>query len=178
MTYHRRGKQGDARADIDKQQQFTAAPASPSHPNGDHIPSPVVVAARHSPPTANSTTSESRSAEPLLPSLTAADINASPSGVSPTNAALERSIDTTAPESDKLNVALREIDRLKEQLAEAVGPQVTGLRKRGGATASNAVAGAEVAVDKVKQVAASSGVPIEVVGALVLAVFILTYLFF
>jgi hypothetical protein len=52
------------------------------------------------------------------------------------------------------------------------------LRKRGGAVASDVKAGAETAVEKTKEVAQSSGVPIEVVGALVLAVFVLTYLFF
>lgn len=39
--------------------------------------------------------------------------------------------------------------------------------------------GAETAVEKTKEVvAAAQGVPIEVVGGLLLAVFVLTYLFF
>ncbi|ORX34575.1 PapD-like protein [Kockovaella imperatae] len=161
---------GDQSRMMDESQVF-AAPASPSHPHTDHVPSP-----------ATATSSESRSAPPSAvkaddpPSLTAEDI--ATSGASPTNVALEQSTATTSSPDDKLNVALREIDRLREKLAELEGPTVTGLRKRGGAAASNAVAGAEVAVEKVKEVAANSGVPIEIVGALVLAVFVLTYLFF
>ena len=158
------------------QQVFAAAPASPTQANGDHL-SPVAPA-DGTPATAKSTSSDrSIPNEPPLPALTAKDIDAS--GVSPTNASLEQSLAATTSGEDKLNLALREIDRLREKLAEAQGPLVTGLRKRGGAAASTAVAGAETAVEKVKEVHNSSaGVPIEIAGALMLAVFVLTYLFF
>jgi hypothetical protein len=92
---------------------------------------------------------------------------------------LEKSLSNgTSVAQDKYNAALQEIEKLKAQVADGLGPTVTGLRKRGGAVASDVKAGAETAVEKTKEVAQSSGVPIEVVGALVLAVFVLTYLFF
>ncbi|WVQ81009.1 hypothetical protein IAT38_003116 [Cryptococcus sp. DSM 104549] len=103
-----------------------------------------------------------------LPPLTAAS-----AGV--TNAALEKSLASTTSDSDKLAVALKEIEKLRADLDEARGPNVTGLRKRGGA------AGGESAVEKpaaAVQAAAQQGVPLEVVVALVAGVFVLTYLFF
>lgn len=60
--------------------------------------------------------------------------------------------------------------------AQAAGPNVTGLRKRGGA-----VAGGETLVDKAKEVTATSGAqgfPVEIVVALCVGVFVVTYLFF
>ena len=152
---------------------FAAAESSPtygSYANGDNKPPvpPAVPDASPSP--------ASRELEPSLPSLSAQDIGGS-TGVSPTNAALELSLAATTSDSDKLNVALKEVDRLRAQLAEAQGPQVTGLRRRGGTDGVRA--GAETAVEKTKEVVAGNqGVPIEVVGALMLAVFALTYLFF
>lgn len=69
---------------------------------------------------------------------------------------------------------------MKAQLKdESSGPQVTGLRRRGNAAAGQAKEGAEVMVDKAKEVLATSqGVPVEVVAALVVGVFVMTYLFF
>ena len=143
---------------------FAAAESSPT-------PAPPVAAplgASISPASETTNTKE-------LPSLTAQDIGLT-KGPSPTDAALEKSVETTTTDTDKLAVALQEIERLKTQLAEAVGPQVTGLRKRGGAVAQ---AGAETAVEKTKEVVnAAQGVPVEVVGGLLVAVFVLTYLFF
>jgi hypothetical protein len=106
-----------------------------------------------------------------IPSLSAADVAAI--GV-PTNVAFEKSLDATTSDSDKLIVALAEIERLKAQVTEAQGPTVTGLRKRGGAGADAAGAKTTTAVAP----AAASGVPVEVCAGLVFAVFVLTYLFF
>ncbi|ODN75843.1 hypothetical protein, variant 3 [Cryptococcus amylolentus CBS 6039] len=106
--------------------------------------------------------------EPALPPLSAADIQ-------PTNAALEKSLSATTSDSEKLAVALKEIERLKAEVAEKTGPQVTGLRKRG------VQGGADTIVEKPVQaaaVAAQQGVPLEVVVGLVAGVFVLTYLFF
>ncbi|WWD22278.1 hypothetical protein CI109_106769 [Kwoniella shandongensis] len=100
-----------------------------------------------------------------------------PSDVGVTNNALEQSLAATTSDSDKLSVALKEIDRLRAELEEARGPQVSGLRKRGGA----AVSGAETAVEKAKEavgVSGTQGVPLEVVVGLVVGVFVMTYLFF
>jgi hypothetical protein len=97
--------------------------------------------------------------------------------VSPTNASLEQSLATTTSDSEKLKLALKEIDRLRSDLEEARGPQATGLRKRGGATSG--ASGPEVAVEKAKEVIqGNQGVPIEVVAGLVVAVFVMTYMFF
>lgn len=75
-------------------------------------------------------------------------------------------------------MALKEIDKLRSDLEEARGPQATGLRKRGGAGAATGT-GAEVAVEKAKEiVAGNQGVPVEVVAGLVVAVFVMTYMFF
>lgn len=75
-------------------------------------------------------------------------------------------------------MALLEIDRLRKDLDEAKGPQATGLRRRGGGAATDGTA-TEVAVEKAKQVVqGNQGVPIEVVAGLVLAVFVMTYMFF
>jgi hypothetical protein len=113
--------------------------------------------------------------EPLLPAFSAADINKA--GVSPTNASLEQSLATTTSDSEKLQLALKEIDKLRSELDEARGPQATGLRKRGGASIT--ASGAEVAVEKAKEVIqGNQGVPIEVVAGLVVAVFVMTYMFF
>ncbi len=71
---------------------------------------------------------------------------------------------------------MAEIDKLRAQLSEAQSPSVTGLRKRGGATAGS---GAETAVKKVKEaVSRQQGVPLEICVGLVVGVFVLTYLFF
>lgn len=118
------------------------------------------------------------SSQPPLPSLTASDIEGL--GASPTNVALEQSLASTTSESDKLNIALKEIDKLRTQLAEAQGPQVTGLRRRGtGGAAGEVQAGAETVIEKAKEVVAgSNGVPLEVVVGVAVGVFVLTYLFF
>lgn len=157
------------------QQLFSAAESSTpvTATNGDAKSSPtsVPVPSHAEPP---SLSSNAAVVEPPLPSLTAAAI--SEKGPSPTNAAFERSLNATTSDAEKLKVALAEIERLQAQLAEAQGPQVTGLRKRGGASTSATV---DTAVEKAKEVvAASQGVPVEVVGALLFAVFVLTYLFF
>jgi hypothetical protein len=90
---------------------------------------------------------------------------------------LEQSLATTTSDSEKLQLALKEIDKLRSDLDEARGPQATGLRKRGGASTSGT--GAEVAVEKAKEiVAGNQGVPIEVVAGLVVVVFVMTYMFF
>lgn len=64
----------------------------------------------------------------------------------------------------------------------ADGPQVTGLRRRGGGSvAQQAGEKAEVAVAKAKeavQQGASQGVPLEVVVGLVVGTFVMAYLFF
>jgi ElaB/YqjD/DUF883 family membrane-anchored ribosome-binding protein len=117
--------------------------------------------------------------QPKLPSLSAADIQGT--GASPTNAALEQSLVNTTSDSEKLSVALKEIDRLRAQLAEAQGPQVTGLRKRGTGAGSDVAAGAETVVEKAKEMVGttgSQGVPLEAVVGVAVVVFVLTYLFF
>ena len=73
---------------------------------------------------------------------------------------------------------MEEIESLRRQLNDASSPTVTGLRKRGGATSTGS-ANVDTVVEKAKDVVAGSqGVPVEVVGGLLLAVFVLTYLFF
>ncbi|WVQ76443.1 hypothetical protein IAR50_006110 [Cryptococcus sp. DSM 104548] len=107
--------------------------------------------------------------EPALPPLSASDIQ-------PTNAALEQSLSATTSDSEKLAIALKEIERLKAEVAESKGPQVTGLRKRGVQGGA-----ADTIVEKPVQAAAAAaqqGVPLEVVVGLVAGVFVLTYLFF
>jgi hypothetical protein len=100
-------------------------------------------------------------------------------GASPTNVALEQSLINTTSDSDKLNVALKEIDKLRAQLAEAQSPQVTGLRKRGTGAGDDVKAGAETVVEKAKEVVSGTqGVPLEVVVGVAVGVFVLTYLFF
>lgn len=110
----------------------------------------------------------------MLKELSAADVHAAGA---PTNAALEKSVEAGASDGDKLRVALAEVERLKTQLADAQagGPSVTGLRRRGGAAA-----GAETMTEKAKEAvsAGGQGVPVEVVVALCLGVFVVTYLFF
>ncbi|KAK4684401.1 hypothetical protein P7C73_g5777, partial [Tremellales sp. Uapishka_1] len=101
----------------------------------------------------------------------------------PTNAALEKSLLATTSPEDQLAVAHKEIERLKLEIQELKGPQVSGLRKRNGGTdgsATSTAAGAVTdTVEKAKTaVGASQGVPLEVVVALVGGVFVLTYLFF
>jgi hypothetical protein len=180
------------------QQIYSAAPSSPAHATNQETDLPAnITSTTHSTgislpsmgdilPSTNSTSTPREitqpsepipqpTSQPQLPSLTAADIQNV--GVSPTNVALEQSLATTSSDSDKLNIALKEIDRLRAQLAEAQGPQVTGLRRRG--TGGDAKAGAETAVEKVKEaVSASNGVPLEVVVGVAVGVFVLTYLFF
>lgn len=110
-----------------------------------------------------------------IPSLSANDTQ---NIGAPTNVALERSLEATTSDKEKLNIALLEIERLRSQLNEAQGPSVTGLRKRGGVGANdNSGANTQLA-SKVTGQQAASGVPIEVVAGLVFGVFILTYLFF
>ncbi|ORY31962.1 PapD-like protein [Naematelia encephala] len=171
---------------IEESQVFAAAHSSPiGTTNGDKLPTPisasapapaislgglgavspaVPVAAREVPSNAN---------EPSLPALSAADIQ----NVNPTNAALVQGLDATTSDSDKLSAALAEIERLRAQLAEAQGPSVTGLRKRGGAAPG--ASGPQVAVEKAKEVVHSAdGISPPIVAGLLFAVFALTYLFF
>ena len=71
-----------------------------------------------------------------------------------------------------------EIHQLKEKLANATtNPTlIAGLRKRGGGVSEGGAVegGAEV---KLKE-AVGQGVPVEVVAALCLGVFVMTYIFF
>ncbi len=124
-----------------------------------------------------------------IPSLTTSDL-AKANVVSPTNVALEKSVNlthnlesstatqSTETDAEKLAKALKEIERLRAELDEKNGPSVTGLRKRGGVTVGSN--GTETAVEKVKEVIQQSngGVPLEIVAGLVVGVFVLTYLFF
>ena len=164
----------------DPQAIFAPAISSPTT-NGNGINSTPLPTS--TPPSGNAgpaiakdlSTPTPKSAEPALPALSVADINKA--GVSPTNASLEQSLATSSSDSEKLQLALKEIDKLRSDLDEARGPQATGLRKRGGATTSGN--GAEVAVEKAKEIVAGyQGVPIEVVAGLVVAVFVMTYMFF
>ena len=165
----------------DPQAIFAPAISSPTT-NGNGINSTPLPTS--TPPSGNAgpaiakdlSTPTPKSAEPALPALSVADINKA--GVSPTNASLEQSLATTSSDSEKLQLALKEIDKLRSDLDEARGPQATGLRKRGGATNTSGN-GAEVAVEKAKEiVAGNQGVPVEVVAGLVVAVFVMTYMFF
>lgn len=82
---------------------------------------------------------------------------------------------STTSDSEKLAVALKEIESLRAQLEEAKGPQVSGLRKRGTAGGANEPA------NKPAQAVATAqqqGVPLEIVIGLMVGVFVLTYLFF
>ncbi|KAK8845329.1 hypothetical protein IAR55_006042 [Kwoniella newhampshirensis] len=148
---------------------FSHAQSSPSQshalPPAQDKPIPVPVEVSSPSPVPASTPKSA-----TLPSLGPADAGA-------TNVALEQSLASTTSDSEKLSVALKEIDKLRAQLDEARGPQAIGLRKRGSA----AVAGAETAVEKAKEavgVSGTQGVPLEVVVALVVGVFVMTYLFF
>ena len=156
-----------------QQQIYAAASSSPVQPkaNGDHssqlsaTPAPIISPAVGTAPTP--------AAPKELPALSANDVAAVGA---PTNVALEQGLAASQTDSQKLAIALKEIDTLRTQLEESRGPQVTGLRKRGGATA-----GAETTVEKAKEVvhaAGTSGVPVEVVAALLVGVFVMTYLFF
>jgi hypothetical protein len=158
---------------------FAAAHSSPIHATGVNgvarsLPVPVPETAT---PTSAPTPADAPVQSAPIPSLTTKDIAAI--GASPTNVALEDSLAKTTTDSEKLKIALAEIDRLRAQLTDAQGPAVTGLRKRGGAGATPS-AGAETTVaEKAKEVASGQqGVPIEVVAALLVGVFVMTYLFF
>ena len=165
----------------DIQAIFAPAHSSPTAANGNGLDTSTPPSGNAGPAIAKDILSTppvpaAKTSEPLLPALSAADINKA--GVSPTNASLEQSLATTTSDSEKLQLALKEIDRLRSDLDEARGPQATGLRKRGGASTSGG-SGAEVAVEKAKEVIhGNQGVPIEVVAGLVVAVFVMTYMFF
>ncbi|KAI9636041.1 PapD-like protein [Dioszegia hungarica] len=157
---------------MDESTLFTAAQSSPApKANG------------------NSTDRSAALASPIEQPTQAAPIGATGTGVSPTNSALEKSLEVATTDKQKLELAMAEIERLRAQLkspgagetdASAEGPTVTGLRRRGGAAASQAKEGAEVMVEKAKEAVSSGGqgVPVEVVAALVIGVFVMTYLFF
>ena len=135
------------------------------------LPAPIPITSREEPATPIKTN------EPKLPALSVADIEKT--GVSPTNASLEQSLSSTASDSEKLQLALKEIEKLRSELDDARGPQATGLRKRGGAASGNGGSATEVAVEKAKEVVqGNQGVPLEVVGVLVVTVFVMTYMFF
>ncbi|GFZ43751.1 VAMP-associated protein [Saitozyma sp. JCM 24511] len=164
---------------LDESAVFAAAHSSPIHATGVNgvarsLPVPVPETAT---PTSAPTPADAPVQSAPIPSLTTKDIAAI--GASPTNVALEDSLAKTTTDSEKLKIALAEIDRLRAQLTDAQGPAVTGLRKRGGAGATPS-AGAETTVaEKAKEVASGQqGVPIEVVAALLVGVFVMTYLFF
>jgi len=135
-------------------------------------PSPTPGASQQAPALSAAAAAPAPVAAREIPSLSAADVAAVGA---PTNIALEKSLNASTSDSEKLTFALKEIDRLKAQLAEAQGPTVTGLRKRGGAGADS-VAGAKTTTATTP--AAPTGVPVEVCAGLVFAVFVLTYLFF
>lgn len=111
-----------------------------------------------------------------LPSLSASDVQ---SGGAPTNAALERSLNATTSDSEKLRIVLQENESLKSQLNQLqnAAPQASGLRKRGGAGADVIGTGTKTDVATAPGQSAA-GVPLEVCAGLVFAVFVLTYLFF
>ena len=167
------------------QQIFAAAQSSPIQPHStlDKAKSPSPVSPSPAPAYAapagtSAPTQKAQSAQAKevksgsIPSLSAEDIQLS--GPSPTNVALESSVATTTSDSDKLRVALAEIDRLRSQLNEAQSPAASGLRNRGGANGT----ATEVAVEKAKEVASGQqGMPVTVCIGLVVGVFLLTYLF-
>nr|XP_018266451.1 MSP domain-containing protein [Kwoniella dejecticola CBS 10117]OBR88609.1 MSP domain-containing protein [Kwoniella dejecticola CBS 10117] len=156
---------------------FSHAQSSPSQPLPPAQDKPIPVPVQVSPPSTAKAVNGPTS--PPLPDLT-------PGQAGATNAALEQSLHATTSASDKLAVAMKEIDRLRAELEEAKnGPQVTGLRKRGNASGASGT-GADTLVEKAKDAVASTsataggnqGVPLEVVAGLVVGVFVLTYLFF
>ncbi|KAL7419962.1 phosphatidylinositol-binding protein scs2 [Cryptotrichosporon argae] len=160
---------------------FSAAEQSPipSHTtpriNGD----PTTPTAASSPPAPglSAPTAASGTAREI-PSLSAAEVQAAGA---PTNTALEQGLVATTSEADKLALALKEVDRLRAQLAEAQAQttSVTGLRRRGvPGDAADKVADKAGAVAQAVQQQSAQGVPLEVVAGLVVGVFVLTYLFF
>ncbi|WVW81578.1 hypothetical protein I302_103573 [Kwoniella bestiolae CBS 10118] len=146
---------------------FSHAQSSPSQPLPPAQDKPIPVPVQVSPP------STAAAPAPLSPPL--ADLT--PAQAQSTNIALEKSLNATTSDSEKLAVALKEIEKLKGELEEAKGPQVTGLRKR-----NTGASGAETVVEKAKEAVTNpggaQGVPLEVVAGLVVGVFVLTYLFF
>lgn len=157
---------------------FSAAHSSPveqSHINGNTNSTGVAGLAA---PIASTQPAASGTGNTGLPELT-------PSATQHTSSALQRSLEATTSDADKVRVLMAEVERLQAQNntdsnEQENGPQVTGLRRRGGGSiAAQAGEKAEVAVEKAKEVVgAPQGVPLEVVVALVVAVFISTYLFF
>ncbi|OCF59981.1 MSP domain-containing protein [Kwoniella mangroviensis CBS 10435] len=150
---------------------FSHAQSSPSQPLPPAHDKPIPVPVQVSPP---STAVAPAPQSPPLADLTPAQAGA-------TNIALEKSLNATTSDSEKLSIALKEIEKLKSELEEAKngsGPQVTGLRKRN----TGATSGAETVTEKAKEAVTTSGgqqgVPLEVVAGLVVGVFVLTYLFF
>ncbi|OCF70855.1 MSP domain-containing protein [Kwoniella mangroviensis CBS 8886] len=150
---------------------FSHAQSSPSQPLPPAHDKPIPVPVQVSPP---STAVAPAPQSPPLADLTPAQAGA-------TNIALEKSLNATTSDSEKLSIALKEIEKLKSELEEAKngsGPQVTGLRKRN----TGATSGAETVIEKAKEAVTTSGgqqgVPLEVVAGLVVGVFVLTYLFF
>lgn len=111
-----------------------------------------------------------------IPTLSAADVA---SVGAPTNAALERSLNATTSDSEKLRIVLQENESLKSQIAQLqnAAPAASGLRKRGGAGADTTGTGTKVAT-ALSPSTSTSGVPLEVCAGLVFTVFVLTYLFF
>lgn len=162
-----------------------AANSAPSHPVAVTEPDHAAAAAPAASPAASAAApvanpidgpAHSHAASREIPSLSAADVAAAGA---PTNVAFEKSLEATTSSDDKLSVALAEIERLKSQLADAQGPTVTGLRKRGGAGgAADASSAAGSSVAATTKPAGAQGVPLEVCAGLVFAVFVLTYLFF
>lgn len=168
---------------------FTHAQTSPSgaHANISHSPSGVADLA---PPVPASAQQPSNAApaprDAPATNGTSGLPELSSSAVGQTNSALERSLSATTSDADKVRVLMAEVERLQAQAGNNTGaeqdggPQVTGLRRRGGGSiAQQAGEKAEVAVEKAKEtVQTGQGVPLEVVVGLVVAVFMMTYLFF
>ncbi|CED84036.1 related to scs2-required for inositol metabolism [Phaffia rhodozyma] len=77
--------------------------------------------------------------------------------------------------SSALEKAQAEIQALKAKLESSEQTAVSGLRKRGGGVETSSIGGSAVDVQQPQVV---QGVPIEVVAALCLGVFIMTYIFF
>ncbi|WVR03301.1 hypothetical protein IAU60_000292 [Kwoniella sp. DSM 27419] len=154
--------------------QSSPITSSPLPPAQDK-PIPVPVEVPQSSPSTSTPQQEKEVNVPNLPDLT-------PGQTGATNVALEQSIATSTSDSEKLKVAMQEIDKLRAELEEARGPQVTGLRKRGNAGGVNGANGAETLVERTKEAVANpssqQGVPLEVVVGLVIGVFVMTYLFF
>lgn len=164
-------------------QADTTLPTNTTRDDITASPPPKTAPSPNLPPTTNgngdsfATTNAASPADRSLPSgLPPVNTNTGPTvALPPAIAALTPGKATGS--SDEVEKLKEEIKQLKEKLANATTNPTTiaGLRKRGGGVSDGgAVGDAEV---KMKE-AVGQGVPVEVVAALVLGVFVMTYLFF